>query len=163
MQRPVTGRTGAARTSARTTRIGVQIPRIARELVEARQPRRQHAEIGHGRLGEQHAASLAGARSRRGIGDGRLQRQCRAAKRNGGPFRRDIFLDRQRHPVDGPSRLTLRPARFRGLCRNPRRIRIVSPECIELRLIGFNAADDGFRNLDGRKRLRLIGGHEFNG
>ena len=67
VQRAVARRRRRARARRRAAGIAVELPRIARQRVEARQARRQHAVVGHGRLGEQDRARLAQARRRRRV------------------------------------------------------------------------------------------------
>ena len=64
MQRAVAGRACGARTGARAAGVLRQVPRIARERMEARHARRGHAEVGHRGLGKDDRARLAQPRGR---------------------------------------------------------------------------------------------------
>ena len=84
------------------------------ERVKARKAGRQHAVIGHRRLGEQDRARFAQTRGGRGVGGGGRQIVRRRADRARLALGGDVVLDGGRHAVERPHRLALRPARFRG-------------------------------------------------
>ena len=68
MQRAIERRRRRARARRRAARIAVELPWIARERMKARQARRQHAVVGHRRLGEEDRAGFAQPRRRRRVG-----------------------------------------------------------------------------------------------
>jgi hypothetical protein len=92
------GRAGAA-----AARVEGQVPGVARQRMEARQARRQHAVVGHGGLAQRsprrpRAGARPAARRRRGhqLGGGGAQRHRHAA-------RGDVLLQRDGHAVQWPA------------------------------------------------------------
>ncbi len=121
VQRPVAGRHRCARAGAAAARALAQVPGVARQRMEARQARRQHAVVGHGRLAEDHRARLAHPRCRRRVARRRHQRARRGAHRHRRAAGGDVLLDRRRHAVDRAERRALSPTQLGGARRGPRR------------------------------------------
>jgi len=103
-----------ARTGSRS--IAVESPWIARHAMQARQPRGEHAVVGHGRLAEDHAARFAQPRRRRRIRRSRHQLGGDGTTRHRHALGGDIVLDRRWHAVQRADRLAVPPAFGRRLC-----------------------------------------------
>ncbi len=101
------GRGGAGAGAAGRLR---QVPRVARQRVEARQPRRQHPVVRHRGLADDHRAGLAQPRRRRRIVRRRRQLGGGGAQRHRHAARGDVLLDRARHAVQRRQRRALAPA-----------------------------------------------------
>ena len=122
VQRPVAGRHRRARAGAAAAGPLAQVPGVARQRMEARQARRQHAVVGHRRLAEDHRARLAHPRRRRRVARRRHEHAGRGAHRHRRAAGGDVLLDRRRHAVDRAERLALQPARLGGARRGERRL-----------------------------------------
>ena len=166
MQRTVTGGTCGAGAGAGAAGILAEVPGIAGEGMKARQPRRQHAVIGHGGFGKNHRTRFAQPRRRRCI------RRCRHQLGGGGAERHrhalggDIFLDRGRHAVERPDRLVLLPAFGRCLGGRARAIGIEGVQRLDVRLPHRDMRQHvlqhfGRRELPGPKARDQVDGAEI--
>jgi len=74
MQWAVAGRHRCTGAGARAAGIPREVPRIARQRMERASPRRQHAVVGHGGLGQDDRAGFAHPRRCRRVGSRRHQK-----------------------------------------------------------------------------------------
>jgi hypothetical protein len=160
MERAVERRRRRARARRGSARIAVELPWVARERVMARQARRQHAVVGHRRLGEDDRPRLAQPRRRRGVRLGRRHLARRRADRRRLAAGRDIVLDRDRHAVKRPDRLALRPARLGDARLLKRPLRSVEPSRMNVRLERFHAFKHRSHCLDRRELARPVSANE---
>ncbi len=156
VQRPVAGGGTRTRAGAAAARVLRQVPGVARERVEARQPRGQHAVVGHRRLAQDDRAGFAqpcGGRCvlRRGhqLGGGGAQRHRHA-------LRRDVLLDHRRHAVERTERLALQPARLRGFGLHQRRLGVERVGGMQVRLPAADVAQHRARHLHRRGGLAVV-------
>ncbi len=163
MQRPISRRrrrTGAGRGAAG---IAVEVPRVARQPVEAGKPGRQHPVVRHRGLAQDHRPRLAHARRRRRVRRRRHQLGRRRPERHRHAPGRDILLDRDRHAVERPARRALHPAPLRLPGRRQRPLRIERPHRVQRRLSGDDAGQHRLGHLHRRQRPAAIGMEQFNG
>ena len=151
VQRAVAGRRGGAGAGAGAARRLRQVPGIARQRVEARQARGQHAVVGHGGLGDDHRAGFLQPRGRRRVGGGRPQLDRGRAGRHRVAARGDVFLDRGRHAVERAQRLAAPPARLGGARLLQRGLGPQQPGGLQLRLPARDVVEHRLRDLDRRE------------
>jgi hypothetical protein len=163
MQRSVAGRRRGAGARRGAARILAEVPGVARQRMEARQARGEHAVIRHGGLAEDDGAGLADARGWRCVGGGGGMVGGHGAERHRHAFGRDILLDGDRHAVERTFRLSMPPARLRFGCARKRPFRIEAIGRLEMRFPALDMVEHGARHLDGRQRFRPIAGEKVKG
>ena len=161
VQRAVAGRRGRAGAGAGAARRLAQVPGVARQRVEARQARGQHAVVGHGGLAHDHRAGFLQARGRRRVGRGGPQLDGRRAGRHRVAARRDVFLDGDRHAVERAERLAAPPARLGGARLLERGFGPQQPGGLQVRLPALDVVEHRLRDLDRREAALAVGGDQF--
>jgi hypothetical protein len=131
--------------------------------VEAGEARRQHAEVRHRRLAEDHCAGFAHACGRRRIAFGRHECGRGAAERHRHAGGRDVLLDHQRHAVEWALRLALVPAGFGGARLGERCVGIEGVGGLQIWFPRGDAVEHGAGCLDGREGAVAIGGKQLDG
>ena len=160
MKRSVERSRRRPRPGRRAAGVAVEPPWVSRQRMMARKSGRQHAVIGHGRLGEQDRPGLLEARGGRRVGFGRRHVARRGADRGRVALGRDVVLDGHRHAVERADRLSPHPARFRGARLFQRALGRIEPGRRDMRLERLDAPDDRGHGLDGRQGFRTVGGEE---
>src|SRR5581483_10796980 len=162
MKRRIAGDGGRGGAGARSRRVAVEPPGIARDAVEARDARGEHAVVGHGGLAEDHAARLARARRRRRIAafGRRIEVRARADRRRIA-FRMEVLLDGDRHAVERRARRTGAPARFRVERLRERAVGIDAVHRVDLRLPRCDALQQRPGDVHRRQLARLVGRKEL--
>ena len=100
MQRAIAGRGRRGGAGRGAAGIAVEPPWVAGQRVKAGKPRRQHAVVGHRRLGEENRTRFAQPRGRRRVGGGGRQQARGRAERRRLALRGDVLLHRRRHAVE---------------------------------------------------------------
>ena len=149
VQRAITGRTRSRRAGAAAAGVLRQVPRVARQRVKARQAGRQHAEVGHRRLGDDHRAGFAQSRRRWRVGCGRHEQGRRAAERHRHAARGDVLLDRHRHTVERQRFIAL-PARLTRSRGGECGIGVLRPQRRDLRFAALDVVEQVVADLDRR-------------
>ena len=165
VERPVAGGDAGGRARAAAARVLAQVPGVAGQAVEARQPRRQHPVVGHRRLAEDDRAGLAQARRRRRVALRRRQLGRRGAERHRRAGGRDVLLDHRRHAFERADVLAgadvAQPPRLGDARRGERGVGVERVGRVQVRLPGGDAVEHGTRHLDRRERALSVAGDEL--
>ena len=156
VERPVAGRACRARTGARAAGVLREVPRIARERMEARHAGRGHAEVGHRGLGKDDRARLAQPCGRGCILCHRCQRHRRRTQRHRHAFRGDVLLHGHRHAIERTHGRAFRPALGRGRCFLARGFRLVGVKRFQMRLPARDVLLDRCEDFGRGERLGAI-------
>ena len=162
-KRAVARRRRGAGAGAGAARRAAQVPGVARQLVEARQAGRQHAVVGHGGLGDHHAAGFAHARRRWRVRERRRQLGRGGAQRRRVALGGDVFLDGDGHAVQRAQRRAAQPARLAGARLLQRDFGPQQVERLEMLLPALDVAEHGLRDLHRREIAPAVACDQFGG